>query len=631
MAETENPKQKAELCHILEQGSITPLFQPIIDLERRCIFGYEALSRAPLDSPLHMPHDLFQAARQHNMLFDLDRLCRKQAIARFQQLGLQQRLFLNIDPVALLDPDYKKGSTAEMLSFYRLACDRVVIELTEDSRVHSMEALKQAVAHYRSMGFLIALDDVGTGYSSLQLMVELKPEFIKLDKYFIQKLSTDPVANEFARAICNLAEKISCAVIAEGVETVSELNEVFAIRAGFAQGYFFSRPTAMPVGRLPQEFVDESMADAGTAVQQRVDITVTCREICRYLRPCEPVARGEDILKRFRGSEELLAIPVVRDGTPLGLCERHRLHGHFSSRYGHALYASKQVSALMNREPLCAELDTPLEDLSKLAMQRPALRLYDPVIMLDQGRYAGMVYINDLLEKITSISICRAMECNPLTQLPGNHAIESEVLKRLTAQKAFVLCYFDLDHFKSFNDYYGFDRGDTMIRLIADLLREEAAAADFVGHIGGDDFVLIVQQRHTWQCEVEATMERFVTLAHQLYDQEDTIKQYIEIENREGSLQTFPLISLSVGAVPCPPGRYTSCLEIAEVATELKHRSKLQSGNCLIVDQRRYKTPEQSELTPRFGGAGEVSSSAIAKPVPLQDSPYPNPVIGYSC
>jgi len=592
---TDNLDQKSELRHILDQEAITPLFQPIVDLKEKCVFGYEALSRAPTHSSLHMPDQLFCAAREHNMLFELDRLCRKLAIARFQQIALQQKLFINLDPISLLDPHYQNGTTAEILQFYRLTFDRVVIELTEHSQVDDIESLKQAVSHYRSMGFSIALDDLGTGYSSLQLMAELKPEFIKLDKYFIRKLPTDAVAHEFARAICKLAKKTSCAVIAEGVETMAELDEVYAIQADFAQGYFFAQPMAIPDAKLPAEFTDKNKS-LSKAAMEPVDITVTSRELCHYLQPSEPNTTGYDILKRFQKNEELLAIPIVLDGNVVGICERHSLLKQFSERYGHALYASKQVSALMNGKPLCVELHTPIEELSQLAMKRAKLLLYEPVILLDHGRYAGMAYVSDLLEKITKISIHRAMECNPLTHLPGNHAIENEVHSRLTKQQSFILCYFDLDNFKVFNDRYGFERGDTMIRVVADILRERAKDADFVGHIGGDDFVLIMRERHEWQCEVENIMSQFLTIAHQLYDANDLAIGEITARDREGNSRTFSLTSLSVGAVPCPPGRYTSHLQLSEVAVELKHRAKQQKGNCLIVDRRqtdfRHKCPE---------------------------------------
>ncbi|MDQ6950195.1 MAG: bifunctional diguanylate cyclase/phosphodiesterase [Mariprofundales bacterium] len=581
---------RKELMGIIENEAITPLFQPIVDIKHNHIFGYETLSRGPRTSPLHMPEAMFAAAREHGLLFELDCLCRRKAIARFQQLALKGKLFINLDPNSLFDPDHQQGATLDILERYHLPCNQVVIELTEHDPVSDMNALKRAAAHYRAMGFAIAMDDLSAGYSNLQLMAELRPEFIKLDKYFVSKLAHDNVAREFMRAICKLARSVKCAVIAEGVESAIDLKEVRKLKSRYAQGFFLGSPETIPATELPDGMVGSKTPEPISATDDLTpgNETSTAETLCCHIIPSDPSDHAITILNRFQQDDMLLAIPIVREQAVLGLCERNATLQRFAMRYGHELYGNKPISMIMNKTPLIAATNTPMEKLSQMVTARLQQQLYDPIVMVENGLYQGLAYIHDLLEHITELSLNRAMECNPLTRLPGNIAIERDVNQRLSDSHPFILCYIDLDNFKAFNDRYGYERGDVMIRLLADLLREWQQEGDFVGHIGGDDFILIIKQRSGWEQQVEQLMAQFVTQAHELYDSDDVAKGHITAEDREGKVRTFPLASLSIGAVPCPAGRYASHLETAEVAVMLKHKAKQQIGNRLEIDRRTH-------------------------------------------
>ncbi len=590
-----------ELRRIINDEAITPLFQPIFNCKKGKLFGYETLSRGPKDSPLHLPEPLFAAARRFGLLFALDSLCRKKAIARFQQLALKGKLFINIDPNCLLDRAHQQGTTLDALRQHNLPCSRVVIELTEHQQVNDMEALKAAAAHYRSMGLTIAMDDLSAGYSNLQLMNELRPDFIKMDKYFVRKLSHDPVAREFTRAICKLARSIDCHVIAEGIEQECDLKAARKLKIDYAQGYLLGRPEAIPDPNSHARFHKDAEAanDHDTLEQEPTD---RIGALCLPIVGVAPNTRAELVFDRLQKEPQLMAIPVVDNGVVVGICERNAMLHRFSIRYGHELYGSKPIRQLMNDKPLIADIDDPLDAVSPLVTNRPSHTLYEPVVLTEHNCYAGLVYVHDILEQITKQSITRAMECNPLTRLPGNVAIEREVNRRLAAREPFILCYIDLDNFKAFNDRYGYERGDVMIRLLADLLRDHAEEEDFIGHIGGDDFIYVIEERPQWDAQVKAMMEAFRQQAEALYDHEDITNGCIKATDRAGNPCTFGLASLSIGAVPCPPGRYTSHLETAEVAVSLKHQAKLHNGNALQIDRRHNgeskPTPQQKSSTP---------------------------------
>lgn len=235
-------EQSAALREILRSGTLSTLFQPILAAGSRQTIGYEALSRGPSNSPLHSPMTLFTVARHSGQLLELDMLCRRRAIERFASSKLPGKLFLNILPETLLDHQHSSGRTLQMLQREGLTPERVVIELTEQSPIDDYQLLQRALHHYRSMGFSIALDDLGAGYSGLRLWTEMRPEYVKIDRYFIDGIHLDPLKREFVGSILRMA-KASCArVVAEGIELQEELEVLEQLGAEMLQGFWLGRP-----------------------------------------------------------------------------------------------------------------------------------------------------------------------------------------------------------------------------------------------------------------------------------------------------------------------------------------------------------------------------------------------------
>ena len=178
---------------------------------------------------------------------------------------------------------------------------------------------------------------------------------------------------------------------------------------------------------------------------------------------------------------------------------------------------------------------------------------------------------------------------SPLTGLPGNVRIESEIEARVKAQDTFAILYVDLDHFKSFNDHYGFMRGDQVIqwtaRLLQDIALELAGPSAFVGHVGGDDFVLICDASLVERV-AEAIIQRFDAGAAEQYDDADRALGYIEVTNRRGEIQRFPLISVSIGVASTERRSFSHYAEVVAVATEMKSFTKGTAGSSWAVDRR---------------------------------------------
>lgn len=236
---------------ILNNNSVSALFQPIIDFNRQTIFGYESLIRGPSDSPLHNPVMLFDVAQREGRLTELDLLCRRAGIRGFKEKRLAGKLFLNTTPQGLLEPGHRTGLTLEFLYEIGLKPENVVIELTEQCPLTDFSVMGNALEYYRRMGFEIAIDDLGAGYSSLRRWSELRPEYVKIDSHFIQNIHADPVKQSFVRSIADIAKGLNCKVIAEGIESREESQTLMDMGIAYGQGYYFGRPDSAHSGPLP--------------------------------------------------------------------------------------------------------------------------------------------------------------------------------------------------------------------------------------------------------------------------------------------------------------------------------------------------------------------------------------------
>ena len=179
---------------------------------------------------------------------------------------------------------------------------------------------------------------------------------------------------------------------------------------------------------------------------------------------------------------------------------------------------------------------------------------------------------------------------SPLTGLPGNVQIHAELKKRISNRENFSVLYLDLDNFKAYNDVYGFLKGDEIIKYTADTIvrcvHNYIHEGAFVGHIGGDDFIAIVP---ILNCDeiCKNIIASFDAHATKFFTEEDVEKGYIEVANRKGIIEQFPLTSISIGVVEADVGRFANMLEIGEVGAQVKHNAKSVMGSSYFIDRRK--------------------------------------------
>jgi diguanylate cyclase (GGDEF)-like protein len=178
---------------------------------------------------------------------------------------------------------------------------------------------------------------------------------------------------------------------------------------------------------------------------------------------------------------------------------------------------------------------------------------------------------------------------SPLTGLPGNIRIQEEIQRKVDDEIPFAVLYCDLDNFKAYNDHYGFARGDRVIvaaaRILQEIVEDMAKVEGFVGHVGGDDFVVVVSPDVAEQAAA-LMCQRFDREVRHFYDREDLERGWVEVEDRQGVLQRFGLIAISIGVASSARRKFSHYGEAVDVATEMKQFAKRQPGSSFAVDRR---------------------------------------------
>ena len=238
----------ASIADVVRDGSVTSVFQPIIDLDTGAVVAYEALARGP-EGPLASPFALFNAAREGGLLAELDEVCRAAAFrgASEQRLLAPLTVFVNVEPEVL-----DTAPVEDLLAIADAAPGelRIVLEITERALAARPAELLRTVERVRDLGWGVALDDVGAEVASLAFMPLLRPDVIKLDLSLVQERPTPAVA-EIMNAVNAYAERTGAVILAEGIETERHLTSARALGATLGQGWLFGRPTATPDPRLP--------------------------------------------------------------------------------------------------------------------------------------------------------------------------------------------------------------------------------------------------------------------------------------------------------------------------------------------------------------------------------------------
>ncbi len=237
-------QDRCELQEVLLTDQLSTVFQPIVELRKRSVLGYEALSRGPAGSVYQMPLRLFEMAAEADLVFELDRKCRRRALVSATSLPAGAKLFVNVFPSAMYDPEFQGQALVALAEAHGLSPDRVVLEITEKSAIENYGVFVEALVELTRHGFSIAVDDVGAGYSGLEKIAHLNPRYLKFDRELVRNIDSSYIRREMTRALKAFADRIGSTIIAEGIERDGELQALLDLGIEYGQGFLLGRPTA---------------------------------------------------------------------------------------------------------------------------------------------------------------------------------------------------------------------------------------------------------------------------------------------------------------------------------------------------------------------------------------------------
>ncbi|WP_328556755.1 GGDEF domain-containing protein [Streptomyces sp. NBC_00358] len=442
-------------------------FQPVVNLTTGGVAALEILAR-PESGDI-----LAQARRDPELDGRLAALAIRAAARRETLLPLHVNVFAG----TLADLGGLSALRNEVREAGRLPWE-VTVDVGPPYTHVPQHALLEAVAQVRADGFRICADGVGDGDVPLRLLTDLAPELMKLDVSLLSR----PAA---VRAMRTLCEQLGALLSVEGVET--ELQCAAAVSAGaqLAQGELFAPPA-----RLPSADVYVPALSPGVRAASRSGPSV--RQFVRPAALLPTTASAGQVRALLTGSPDVSGVLLVDpSGTPVRSVHRSRFLLSMSGRYGHALYADRPAVRLGDA-PRTVGVDATAWEVLDVVADGDRDRTSDDVAVVDRyGRCVGVVRLADLVRALSESRVEEAAGLNPLTRLPGSDAITGEVDRRIADGRVFTLSWLDIDHFKQVNDGAGFAAGDELIRAVGRALRLATPEATLVGHIGGDDFLVL--------------------------------------------------------------------------------------------------------------------------------------------
>lgn len=546
--------------------SVDFAYQPIVSMTSLRTHGFEALARLPVENAFANILDLLDASSLDGTLRLAERTILTKAITKFSRFAgaSEARLFCNVDNRVFDDELTSPEVIVDLARASGLQPANICIELSERRPPSSVDALARLVDVFLRHNVRIAIDDFGQGFSGLDTLLRVNPHYVKIDQAFINGIAQSSRQQAIVSKVVGLAHSLGCLVVGEGIETESDFRTIRDLGCDLAQGYLIARPDPA---------LSALRTSYGNALTTDVRTTAIPRQIVEMMIDVEPINLGDpiaDVVVRFKNGSAIDFIPIVdRHLYVHGAVYESDLRYYLFGDYGSALMANKgldqSLDRFIRRCPI-SEADAPTGTLidSYVVSARS-----DGIVLTLDGIYAGVLPNNAILRLSAEREVANARDQNPLTFLPGNNSINRHLSEVLISSHDRTLVFFDFDHFKAFNDNYGFSVGDRALLMFGDLLMKLRHAHDaFVGHIGGDDFFASLPVAELEAAAiVQSIAQNFRDDVESLYLLDDRARGGLWAKDRFGETRFLPLLRASAAMLPLPASR--SHIKISEIVAAL--------------------------------------------------------------
>lgn len=469
------------------------------------------------------------------------------------------------------------------MSRYGVPDDTICFEISERNEILNIRKSLEVLSIYRSQGFKIAVDDFGTGFSGLQLLYYTIPDFIKIDRFFIEDIADDRNKRLFVSSIVNIAHLTGSLVVAEGVETTKEFYSCREIGCDLVQGFLVQRPET-EIHKIKPIYEHIRLLNETDRRGRSSDDKDLIKMEMEYVEPISEKSHILEVFERFRKKKTHSFYPVINpNNEPIGVIFESSFKDYAYSRFGRELLENPAFGGNLKRF-ICrfpiADMHTSAEKILEIFSRNESI---EGLIIVDGMKYAGFLSAHSLLRVLNEKNLAIARDQNPLTKLPGNTLIYSFVSEALGDMSTrCVMVYFDFDNFKPYNDTYGFRSGDRVIHLFSELLKSVTQPpSHFAGHIGGDDFFMGVKGMPVEKVteEVAHLIRSFRRDVESFYDPGAVERGYISSKNRQGEPKNYPLLTVSAVILELPESRprIYSTDDISNLIAKYKKEAKQSS------------------------------------------------------
>jgi len=475
------------LPELLNGDLLYPHLQPIVALSDGSTYGFESLIRGKVGDRELSGGEIVQAARAHGALFTLDLVGRTVALEQgMPKLAGEQVLFVNFTPTAIYDPKICLRTTWAIARRLGLPMERICFEVVETEEFPDLEFLRRIVDEYRAQGAMVALDDLGSGYSSLSYLDKLRPDVVKIDRELVTGLADDPARQRLLGAMIDYAHELDIRVVAEGIETEDDLAAARALDADLGQGWYLGRPSTEPVvvdHRLVTEARASRVLRATLRVRDRALAAATSGVVISdATQPGLPIVYVNPAFERLTGWS----------GPELKGLNCKLLQGKGTD----AAAVREMADAVRDGRECRVTVRNYRKDGTPFWCEVHLAPVRDP-----QGRVVQYVGVqNDVSERVAAEMQLREQRDranhlarhDPLTGLPNRQEFNERVetsLNGLSDGDAAAVIYIDIDHFKQVNDRYGHSTGDEVLRKSALELSRRCGPEVLLARQAGDEFL----------------------------------------------------------------------------------------------------------------------------------------------
>ncbi|QKQ74747.1 EAL domain-containing protein [Nostoc sp. TCL240-02] len=608
------------LVEMLATERFTSYFQPIVSInDTSQIFGYESLLRG-LDEEgnLMLPTPIVELATEAGLIPQLDQVARLSAITEFGRYQVSGHIFINFAPTSLYDPAFCLSSSVEAIDTAEISHDRVVFEVVESDNPQDLTHLKAVLKYYRDAGFLVALDDLGSGYSSLNLLHQLRPDFIKLDMELIRDVHQDLYKASITEKLLEITQKLNIQTVAEGIECIEELNWLRERGANLAQGYLIAKPSAVPITTTPhfdpitlnvastdskqvkphvqhQNESERIVAAVTQRIRQSLELDEILQTTAAEVRQLFEVDRV--IIYQFESDwSGLVAVESLAEEC-MSILGFHVMDTCFQST--RAVYFQQgNTRAIENIETaglspchvdllrslqIRANLVVPILQKERLwglliahqcrnarQWQQSEINLFNQLA----GQAAIAIQQSELYHQLQQANqeLQRLACSDGLTQVGNRRCFDDtfntqwQRLAREQGSLSLILC--DVDYFKLYNDTHGHLAGDDALRQVAKVISQTVKCpADLVARYGGEEFAVILPN---------TDIEGAIAVARDIQTNISALKM------PHPHSQVSKFITLSLGVATITPHSQLSPATLIAAADQGLYQAKAQGRNCVV-------------------------------------------------